>query len=120
MDIQNRIITGKRWNSDNERRLVDVSVIRDGVKKTIEVNPVVVSNEQFRVIGIHPKDTFFIDELSPDMTAIKAGIESGDQIVSIDNQPIHSFRFLVEYLEKKIKQSVSLKVLKGENGSEEV
>ena len=121
MDIQNRIITGKRWTSDNERRLVDVSVIRDGVKKTIEVNPVVVSNEQFRVIGIHPKETFFIDELSPDMPAIKAGIESGDQIVSIDNQPIHSFRFLVEYLEKTDQnQSVSLKVLKGgENGSEE-
>ena len=50
----------------------------------VEVFPEIFSNEEIRTIGIGPKQTFFIKELQPDMPAIKAGLQAGDQILSVD------------------------------------
>ena len=62
MDIQNRIVTGKQQTAQG-RRLVNLTVLRDGKEIKIKVYPEVVGREEIRVIGIGPQETFFIESL---------------------------------------------------------
>ena len=65
------------------------------------------------------KQVFFVAEVLPGMPAAKAGIEVGDQPISINSKEIHSFVHLVDYLDKADSgKPVSLVVRKGgETGS---
>ena len=120
MDIQNRIVTGKRTKEDGDR-LVTLQIDRNGTSKNIDIRPEVVSNEEFRVVGIGPRETFFVDELSPGLPGEAAGLEKGDMPLSIDGQQILSFRFLIDYLDKlEENASVAFAVSKGgEDGPKE-
>ena len=119
MDIQNRIVTGKQRTAEG-RRLVNLTILRDKEQLEIKVFPEIVGSEGIRYIGIGPKETFFIDSLEPDMPAINAGLEVGDQPVRIDDQEIYSFAQLVSYLSStEANQTISFTVRKGgENGDE--
>ena len=99
MDIQSRIVTGK-LRSAQDRRLTRLTIMRNGEEKRIDVFPEVFGNEEIRIIGVGPKETFFIKDLQPDMPAITAGLESGDQLLSVDGNKIFSFAHLVDYLRK--------------------
>ena len=120
MDVQSRIVTGK-LKTAQDRRLARLTILRYNEKKDIEVFPEVFGTEEIRIIGIGPKETFFIKELQPDMPAIKAGLEKGDQIVAVDGNKIFSFVHLVDYLMKlEDKQEIALTVRKGgEKGLEQ-
>ena len=120
MDVQSRIVTGK-LKTAQDRRLARLTVLRNNEKKNIEVFPEVFGTEEIRIIGIGPKETFFIKELQPDMPAIKAGLEEGDQLVSVDGNKIFSFAHLVDYLMKlENGKEIALTVRKGaESGLEQ-
>lgn len=119
MDIQNRIISGKGQTAQGIR-LVYLTVLRNGQEMELEIYPEVIGPEEMRIIGIGPKETFFIADLTPDMPAQKVGLEVGDQPVAIDGNIIHSFNQLVYHLEKtEDNQTVAFTVRKGgENGAE--
>ena len=119
MDIQNRIVTGKGKTAQGSR-LVHLTILRKGQEIELAIYPEVFGPEEMRIIGIGPKETFFIGDLTPDMPAQKIGLEVGDQPTAIDDQVIHSFYQVVDYLEKtEDNQSVALTVRKGgENGTE--
>lgn len=122
MDIQSRIVTGKLVTTEiKARRLTKLSILRDGKKMEIEVFPEVFSNEEIRTIGIGPKQTFFVKELQPDMPAMEAGLEQGDQLLSVDGIKIFSFIHLVDYLSNlESGQEIALTVRKGgESGLEQ-
>ncbi len=120
MDVQSRIVTGKLKTAQG-RRLSRLTVLRSNERKDIEVFPEVFGTEEIRVIGIGPKETFFINELQPDMPAIQAGLEKGDQLVSVDEKKIFSFSHLVDYLTKlDDNKEIALTVRKGgESGLEQ-
>ncbi|MDA8775080.1 RIP metalloprotease RseP [Opitutales bacterium] len=120
MDVQSRIVTGK-LKTAQDRRLTRLTILRNNEKKDIEVFPEVFGTEEIRIIGIGPKETFFIKELQPDMPAIKAGLEEGDQLVSVDGIKIFSFAHLVDYLMKlEDGKEIALTVRKGgESGLEQ-
>ena len=120
MDIQNRIITGKQQTAQG-RRLLNLTILRKGQEKKIEVYPEVWGTEEIRVIGIGPKETFFIGELSADMPAEQAGLEVGDQPIRMNGEEIHSFSQLVALLDRTdLNQSLTLTVRKGgERGPEQ-
>ena len=117
MDIQNHIVTGKR-KTDEGRRIVTLLIEREGEKQSVDLRPEVVSNEEYRIIGIGPKETFFVGELSSGMPGEKVGLEQGDQPWAIDGKRIYSFAYLIDHLENLDKNStVAFTVLKGgENG----
>lgn len=119
MDIQNRIVTGRGQTAQGSR-LVYLTIIRNGKEQELEIYPEVFGPDEMRIIGIGPKETFFIENLSPDMPALKAGLEVGDQPVAIDGQTIHSFYQVVDYLSHtEDNQSIAFTVHKGgENGPE--
>ena len=122
MDIQSRIVTGKLvTNEEKSRRLTRLSILRGEENMEVEVFPEIFSNEEIRTIGIGPKQTFFIKELQPDMPAIKAGLQAGDQILSVDGIKIFSFIHLVDYLsDLEDGQEIALTVRKGgESGLEQ-
>jgi len=113
MDIQNRIITGKLQTAQG-RRLLNLTILRNKEEKKVEVYPEVWGAEEIRVIGIRPKQTFFIGELSPGMPAQKAGLKTGDQPVAFNGEQIHSFSQLVELLKKAdLNHTSSLSVRQG-------
>ena len=119
MDIQNRIVTG-RGQTAQGCRLVYLTISRNGQEQELEIYPEVFGSEEMRIIGIGPKETFFIGELSADMPAEKIGLEVGDQPIAVDGQTIHSFYQVVDYLSKtEDNQSIAFTVRKGgENGPE--
>ena len=125
MDIQSRIVTGKRWTKENsakgKQRLVNVTIRRDGETINLEIFPEVMGREEIRVIGIEPKGTFFVESLEPNMPGLEAGLEVNDQPIEIDGQEIHSFSQLVSYLnDTESNQSIAFTVLKGgESGSKQ-
>lgn len=113
MDIQNRIITGKQQTAQG-RRLLNLTVLRNGQEIKLEVYPEVWGSEEIRVIGIGPKETFFIGELTPNMPAEQAGLKVGDQPITMNGEEIHSFSQLVHMLDKAdSNQSVSLTLRQG-------
>jgi len=120
MEIQNRIVTGKQQTAQG-RRLVNLTVLRNGTERKLEVYPEVVGSEEIRIIGIGPEESFFIESLQPDMPAIEAGLEAGDQPIRIDGQKIYSFSQLVTYLSNvEANKSVAFTVRKGgEKGVEQ-
>ena len=120
MDVQSRIVTGK-LKTAQDRRLTRLTILRNNEQKDIEVFPEVFGTEEIRIIGIGPKETFFIKELQPDMPAIKAGLEEGDQLISVDGNKIFSFAHLVDYLMKlENGKEIALTVRKGgEDGLEQ-
>jgi regulator of sigma E protease len=120
MDVQSRIVTGK-LKTAQDRRLTRLTILRNNEQKDIEVFPEVFGTEEIRIIGIGPKETFFIKELQPDMPAVKAGLEEGDQLVSVDGNKIFSFAHLVDYLMKlEDGKEIALTVRKGgEDGLEQ-
>ena len=119
MDIQNRIVTGRGQTAQGSR-LVYLTISRNGQEQELEIYPEVFGSEEMRIIGIGPKETFFIGELSADMPAEKIGLEVGDQPIAVDGQTIHSFYQVVDYLSKtEDNQSIAFTVRKGgENGRE--
>jgi regulator of sigma E protease len=120
MDIQSRIVTGKKTQEDGER-LVTLLIDRNGTSKSLDIRPEVVSSEEFRIIGIGPRETFFVEELSPGLPGEAAGLEKGDMPLAIDGQQILSFRYLINYLDKlEENASVAFTVSKGgEDGPKE-
>ena len=113
MDIQNRIVTGT-GRTDTGKRLVSLTILRENQRMETEVHPAVFGNEEIRIIGIGPAGAFFIDDLNQSMPAAQAGLEKGDQPISINGSQIHSFR----QLQKMIQNSepgtpISLTVSKG-------
>lgn len=119
MEIQSLIVTGKGMTEEG-KRLVTLSIARDGLQEKIEVYPQVFGSEQFRIIGIEPAGTFFIGALSEDMPAVQAGLEVGDQPVYVDGEKIHCFAQLQDHImNTDLNQSISLTVRKGgEEGPE--
>ena len=120
MGIRSLIVTGTGKTEDGGR-LVTLTILRNGEEKKIEVFPTVASREEMREIGIGPKHTFFIGKLSEGMPGKKVGLEEGDQPVSINDNEIHSFSFLYDYLqEREANETISLTVRKGgEQGAQE-
>ena len=113
MDIRSLIVTGK-GQTDDGGRVVTLTILRNGKQTKIEVYPTVASREEMREIGIGPKHTFFIGELSNGLPGEQVGLQKGDQPVSIDGIDIHSFYFLYDYLQKReANETVSLTVRRG-------
>ncbi|MFP6901410.1 MAG: site-2 protease family protein, partial [Opitutales bacterium] len=119
LDLQQHVTAGSGLTPEG-RRIARLLVEREGKTIELEVFPEIVSSEQMRMIGIWPKETFFVGTLVKGMPAEKAGLEIDDQPVAIDGHRIHSFAFLIDYLDElEDNASVALTVINNRgNGPE--
>jgi len=93
------------WNVvRSEEPLIPIKFERDGVTKTLEVEPVTPEREgwgrrKLRQIGILPAQTPMVGRVFPDSPAAAAGIQPRDLITAVDGRPLLSLASLSEYLD---------------------
>lgn len=93
------------WNIvRSEEPLIPIKFERDGVTKTLEVEPVAPEREgwgrrKLRQIGILPAQTPMVGRVFPGSPAAEAGIQPRDLITAVDGQPLLSLASLSEYLD---------------------
>jgi regulator of sigma E protease len=91
-----------------------VTVERNGqsIEKTVTPEPTGV--DQIGFSGWAPKEkSVIITDLMPNMPAEKAGLQEGDQIVSLDGQPVPALTAMVESLEVTKNKPIHLTVVRG-------
>lgn len=99
-DVINAIVLGARVAPDG-RRVVELTVERDGATLTREVFPALVGAEGFRTIGIAPRSDLLVDKVNPDSPAALAGLQPGDRIIAVDGKPLTRRDELREHFQKK-------------------
>ena len=80
-------------------------VERDGKELEIVVQPARIelnskSGDKVRMVGLQPRTEVIIDKPSPGSPAEKAGLKSGDRVLSIDGQPLNNTVEFRELLRK--------------------
>lgn len=111
MQLNNAILTGtgRNWAGDPE---VEVTVLRNGEERTFTVNPVLVSREDMRDIGIGPDSELIVGGISSGSPAEEAGLQPGDILAALDGEPIRTSSFLQVSLEKHEEGLMDLTVLR--------
>lgn len=93
------------WNVvRSEEPLIPIKFERNGVTKTLEVEPVTPEREgwgrrKLRQIGILPAQTPMVGRVFPGSPAAEAGIQPRDLITAVDGRPLLSLASLSEYLD---------------------
>ena len=119
LDVQQHVTAGSGLTADGSR-VTRLLIERKGEQREIEVFPEIVSNEHMRMIGIGPREIFFVGALRKGMPAEKAGLEEGDQLWAVDGNRLYSFRGLQDYIQEHGDRAIAVTVKKGgEDGSPE-
>ncbi len=123
-DVRQRIVAGTGLTEDG-KRVVHLQVERKG--KTIEADlfPVLISTEQMRMVGIGPKEIFYVGKLMEGRPLYvhppaDNGLSVGDQLWAVDGQRIHSFQGLKDHLQERGYGPLKVTVLKGGDSAKEV
>lgn len=98
-DIINAVVLGSGRTSD-DRRVSNFVVEREGREVPITVHPLLLGDEQIRVAGVEPAEDLTADEVVPGSPAEKAGVQPGDQILAVDDQPLFQRTSLADHLAK--------------------
>jgi len=85
----------------NPNQPLDVTLERGGKLLNKTIVPEAYGPNQMGSAGWAPKEPNFpITDLEPDMPAVKAGMKLGDEIVSVDGQPITGLEAMIESLKR--------------------
>jgi regulator of sigma E protease len=97
----------------NPDQPVEMTIQRDGQTIHTTVVPQAVGPERIGDAGLLPINPVLVDTVDPDLTAAKAGIKPGDQIVSINGTTIHNMQELIDSLQVVRNNPTAVKVLRG-------
>ncbi len=91
---------------------VEIAVERDGRVLDKTIVPKAVTLSQIGSAGWEPQQSIVVANLEADMPAAKAGIKEGDQIVSVNGQPLPSISALIEKLQQTKEAAVDIGVVR--------
>ncbi|MBC2600714.1 RIP metalloprotease RseP [Puniceicoccus vermicola] len=111
MELNNAILTGLGRNGEGKPE-VDITVERNGEELTFVVNPVLITRENARDIGMRPAGDLRITGVYEEMPAFEAGIQPGDLLLKLDGEPIHSSALLQASLAQHEEGPIDLTVLR--------
>jgi len=95
----------------NPNQPLDVTLERGGQLLTKTIVPEAIGPNQMGSAGWEPKESNFpITELEPGMPAEKAGMQLGDEIVSVDGQPIAGLQAMIESLKRSKDKPIQIVV----------
>ncbi|MEM7791733.1 MAG: site-2 protease family protein, partial [Verrucomicrobiota bacterium] len=98
---QNALTTGV-GRSEDGRPMVEVGVLREEKELTFTAYPEIVTSEDMRYLGLEPESDDssapVVLTLDESMPAFQAGMEIGDRIIKLDDEPVISGAFLASYL----------------------
>ncbi len=78
---------------------IDVAIQRGDKILDKQLEPLAEGADPFATVGI-PDEPLTVTTLEPSMPAAKAGIQVGDEIVSVNGVPVRSIYFLIDFLQK--------------------
>src|SRR6476661_2633101 len=95
----------------NPNQPLDVTIERDGKLLTKNIVPEAYGPNQMGSAGWAPKEASFpITDLETGMPAEKAGMKLGDQIISVDGQPITGLEAMIESLKRTSDKPIQIVV----------
>jgi regulator of sigma E protease len=95
-------------------REIALEVERDGTTRTVRLTPEAVSRYQFGYSGLAAPLEPVVVQLVPGQPAARAGLEPGDRILAIDDQPVEQFYDLIRLISPRPNQEMTLQVERGE------
>lgn len=95
-------------------REVGLTILRQGEQMDVTLVPVKVPKYEFGFAGAFPTVLPRIAQVMADSPAAAAGFEAGDEIRSVDGQPIAQWQEFVDYIESHAGQTVAVEVLREE------
>lgn len=78
---------------------IHLAVQRDNDILEKKVDPVAEGEEEYGSVGWLPQQQVIVTELEPSMPAAKAGIKLGDDLISVDGQPLRSVFTMIHFLQ---------------------
>jgi regulator of sigma E protease len=93
---------------------VPAQVERDGQQVPLSFTPDQNAPWDNGFVPVTGEGPMKIDAVEPGMPAAKAGLQSGDEILQADNQPIHSIFAFIAYLQDHNQKPVDLAVKRGD------
>ncbi len=95
----------------NPNQPIDVTLERGGQRLTKTIVPEALGPNQMGSAGWEPKESSFpITDLEPGMPAEKAGMRLGDEIISVDGQPITGLQAMIESLKRSKDKPIQIAV----------
>jgi regulator of sigma E protease len=97
----------------NPNQPLSITVDRAGRRTDLTIVPEPYGIDQIGSAGWVAKEpSVTITELEPDMPAVKGGMKVGDQILSVDGQPIPALEAMMEVLKRTKDRPVQITVLR--------
>ncbi len=95
---------------------IDVAVQRGSDILEKKIRPEPEGSDQYGTVGWLPEQPVIVTELEPDMPAAKAGIQLGDDLVSVDGTQVRSVYSMIHFLQQNGDKPVEVAaVRKGQN-----
>jgi regulator of sigma E protease len=114
-DIPQSIILGSGRSAEGNPETVLI-VQRDDKEITIVVHPLLLGDvDKIRTIGIDSADDLSVRDVLPSSPAEKAGIQSGDQVVSFNGAPVFNIGHVHELVQANQEKPISLVVKRGDS-----
>ena len=110
-DLRESLILGTGVEPDG-RRVAKLTIARDGATLDVVVHPLRLGDERTRGIGISPGYEVIVDKVAPGSPAGQWGLQTGDRLQRIDNEPVASIELLSVYLAQHPTQSFRLTALR--------
>lgn len=112
-DVMHDVITGvRRTESGNPK--TDLLIERDGEQLEITVFPILEEHEKIRQLGMTYATSLQIDSVMENSPAQLGGLQSGDQILEVNGEPVYHRSVLGMEIRDNPDQELLLTVLRGD------
>lgn len=88
------------------------TIERNGQTKDIEIHPVIGGEEKVRLIFISPALPAIVGAVMENSPAEKAGLQSGDELVRMDEVPVISLHQISEYIRNHQDQAINFEIIR--------
>ncbi|MBI2813394.1 MAG: RIP metalloprotease RseP [Opitutae bacterium] len=109
--FKSALVLGTGTQQDG-KRLVHLTIERDGQLLEVTASPQKSGDERFRTIGISPAFATIIDQVLPGSPSAATGFLPKDQIVAVEGQPVAAPEILFDYLRTHKDRPVRLTVMR--------
>lgn len=96
------------------RRVVSITLERNGTTITKQVFPELTGMDGLRTIGVGPRTDLVVEKITADTPAAKAGLQPGDRVIAVDGNPLSRSGELREHFQKKNSEPSTLTFKRGE------
>lgn len=110
-DVSLAILLGTGEFPDGRPR-TEMTIERDGERKSVEMSPVLVDIEQRRLVGIASAQPMLVGDTAPHSPARTAGLRAGDIILSADGTPFYRWSAFENHVDARLGEAIDLRILR--------